>query len=223
MTIAYSGRFSKLLFRWRASLWECVWKELIIFLTFYYTLAVVYRFALDAESRKIFGKVVSYLDETVSTSIPISYLLGLYVVTITKRWWDQFENVAWPDDLMFVVSAYMTGSDEATLVQRRNIARYSVLAAALAWRNLSSRVFKRFPTTQHLTRSGLMTTEELKIYEETNAPFGRWFMPLNWIQSIVISWKKEGKLDPPGCKQILVALHSYRTKFIRLFVGDWIQ
>jgi hypothetical protein len=47
---------------------------------------------------------------------------------------------------------------------RRSIARYTILSSVLAWRSISLRVLKRYPTDDHLVHSGLITREELEIF-----------------------------------------------------------
>ena len=62
---------------------------------------------------------------------------------------------------MIYVTTYITG-DENRMV-RRTIARWLNLAAALAWRGISLRTIKRFPTVEHLVKAGLMTETELEV------------------------------------------------------------
>lgn len=52
--------------------------------------------------------------------------------------------------------------DEMRMV-RRTIARWLNLAAGLAWRGISLRTIKRFPTVEHLYKAGLMTQNELEV------------------------------------------------------------
>ncbi len=75
----------------------------------------------------------------------------------------------------------MPGEDENTQARKRSIARYLNLTAALAWRDISIKVRKRFPTIDHVVRAGLMTPEEHQIFNGS-ATNCRWFLPLNWIQ-----------------------------------------
>lgn len=97
--------------------------------------------------------------------IPLTFLLGFYISSIVTRWWTQFENVAWPDDLLSLVCILMPGVDNKSRLRRHTIARYLNLTAALAWRDISSKMRRRFPSIQHIVNSGLMTEEEYRIYE----------------------------------------------------------
>ncbi len=99
MTISYAGNFAKLLVRWKGSIWKTVWKELLIYMIVYYLIRVTYRYGLPTESQKTFEyAVIKFHDYT--RNIPLTFLLGFYISAIVKRWWDQFELVAWPDDLL---------------------------------------------------------------------------------------------------------------------------
>ena len=134
------------------------------------------------------------------------FLLGFYVAAVVKRWWEEFQWLAWPDDVMrlwrlslcfantviqvtYKISVYsmvcfiMTKSDDHTMTQRRAIARYLNLSAALVYRDISVKVRKRFPKLEHIVASGLMSTSELQLFN--SAPQNcRWFLPLQWVQTI---------------------------------------
>ena len=161
--------------------------------------------------RHWFRVLAVYIDTKSTSSIPIFFLLGQYVVTVVKRWWQQFENIGWPDNFMFLVrsgnlydyfracmhfSAHIRGGSEEMRTLRRVIARYTVLTAVLAWRNLSSRVLKRFPTTDHIIRASLMTTEEAQLYAQMPSKYGRWYLPIQWIQSLIIEVRRSIRSSP---------------------------
>ena len=57
-----------------------------------------------------------------------------------------------------------------TIQKRRSIARWLVLTCALAWRDISISVRKRFPTLKHLITAGLMTEKESQLFEEVVTP-----------------------------------------------------
>ena len=40
-----------MMFRWRASLWKTVWRELLIYLLFYLAISLIYRFLLFCERK----------------------------------------------------------------------------------------------------------------------------------------------------------------------------
>lgn len=50
-----------------------------------------------------------------------------------SRWWQQFECLAWPEDLLSALCMVVPGCDDNSRHVRHQIARYLNLAAALAW------------------------------------------------------------------------------------------
>lgn len=155
MTVSYGGRIERLMSRWKGSLWKSCWKELSIFLIIYYALNFTYRFALNAEQRDIFEKVVVQFNG-YTKQIPITFLLGFYVSSVVsvrkhfrqkscvpspehslsqsntlQRWWQQFENIGWPEDIMTMLTYAVPNKNAKTgeinpdaLLKRRTIARF---------------------------------------------------------------------------------------------------
>jgi len=99
-----------ILFRWRASLWKTVWRELLIYLLLYLAISLIYRFVLMApidefgkrgdpsDQLKYFEKVVFWFKN--SRQMPLTFLLGFYVSLVVKRWWDSTSScpglMRWP-------------------------------------------------------------------------------------------------------------------------------
>lgn len=79
---------------------------------------------------------------------------GFYVTLVVSRWWGQFENVPWPDRLAALVGGHVCGADEASRLTRRTLMRYANLSGALIYRSVSTAVYKRFPTMEHLVQAG---------------------------------------------------------------------
>lgn len=89
-----------------------------------------------------------------------------------SRWWGQFENVPWPDRLAALVGGHVRGEDEASRLTRRTLMRYANLSGVLIYRSVSTAVYKRFPTMEHLVQAGrdlnhfLFTTLRLKVLKK---------------------------------------------------------
>lgn len=71
-----------------------------------------------------------------------------------SRWWNQYENLPWPDRLMMQVSSFVEGKDEQGRLLRRTLIRYAILGQVLILRSISTSVYKRFPSLQHLLQAG---------------------------------------------------------------------
>lgn len=225
MTISYSDSFLKLIFRWKGSLWKSLWNYLLVFLLMYYTLNLSYRFGLSEASKRTFEFAVVQCNE-YTKQIPLTFVLGFYIMMVVRRWWQQWENVAWVDLLMYRTHAYVRGSDEESRRLRRIVARYSVLTCALAWRNISIKVLNRFPTLEHLMRAGLMTYEEYHIYSNTQLrtdAYRQWFVPILWIQNIFVKRAQDAKLTGPEIRALTDALDMFREPFMKLFSFNWVS
>lgn len=84
MTVSYSDRFWKLLWRWKGSLWKTIWKDLLAFLLIYYIVRVIYRYGLTKPQMETFEKLVVMFND-FSERIPLTFLLGFYVGMVLTR------------------------------------------------------------------------------------------------------------------------------------------
>uniref|UniRef100_A0A8C2M3N9 Bestrophin n=1 Tax=Cricetulus griseus TaxID=10029 RepID=A0A8C2M3N9_CRIGR len=101
----------------------------------------------------LFEKLALYCDSYIQL-IPISFVLGFYVTLVVTRWWNQYESLPWPDRLMTQVSGFVEGKDEQGRRLRRTLMRYAILGQVLIMRSISTAVYKRFPSLQHLVQAG---------------------------------------------------------------------
>lgn len=85
---------------------------------------------------------------------PLSSPLGFYVALVVSRWWAQYESIPWPDRIMNLVSCNVDGEDEYGRLLRRTLMRYSNLVSVLILRSVSTAVYKRFPSMEHVVRAG---------------------------------------------------------------------
>uniref|UniRef100_A0A914X1I3 Bestrophin homolog n=1 Tax=Plectus sambesii TaxID=2011161 RepID=A0A914X1I3_9BILA len=89
--------FTKLLLRWRGSLWKVVWRELVLWLSLHTILGLTYRFVLTTEQREFFEDVASLANKFVH-QFPLTFMLGFFVTLVVNRWWDMFINIGWIDE-----------------------------------------------------------------------------------------------------------------------------
>ena len=88
---------------------------------------------------------------------------------------------------------------------------------------LSVRTKARFPTEQHLVDSGLMTEEELTLFAKTEAPYGKWFIPIVWISNLFTKLRRDGRISSDyQLKMLYDEVQMYRGGFAMLMVYDWI-
>ncbi|XP_027128766.1 bestrophin-2 [Larimichthys crocea] len=202
MTVTYSrrvadaglGTFFNLLLRWKGSIYKLLYRELIIFTFLYYFFSVVYRFVLNDDQKRLFEKLSLYCDRYAEL-IPVSFVLGFYVTLVVSRWWGQFENVPWPDRLAALVGGHVRGADDASRLTRRTLMRYANLSGVLIYRSVSTAVYKRFPTMEHLVQAGLMTSEELRHLEDLPSPHNKFWVPCMWFVSLALRARTEGHIN----------------------------
>uniref|UniRef100_A0A1A9UJ92 Bestrophin homolog n=1 Tax=Glossina austeni TaxID=7395 RepID=A0A1A9UJ92_GLOAU len=84
MTVSYAGEvpngssfgcFWKILWKWRGSVYKLVWRELIAYLCLYYTINLVYRFALNEQQQK-------YVYRRVRKLLPIINLIFFLLLSL---------------------------------------------------------------------------------------------------------------------------------------------
>uniref|UniRef100_A0A3Q2NWZ0 Bestrophin homolog n=1 Tax=Fundulus heteroclitus TaxID=8078 RepID=A0A3Q2NWZ0_FUNHE len=230
MTVTYSrrvadaglGTFFHLLLRWKGSIYKLLYRELIIFSVLYCFFSVVYRFLLSSEQKRLFEKLSIYCDRYAEL-IPVSFVLGFYVTLVVSRWWGQFENLPWPDRLAALVGGHVRGTDETARLTRRTLMRYVNLSGVLIYRSVSTAVYKRFPTTEHLMQA-LMTSEELRHLEDLPSPHNKFWVPCTWFVNLALRARTEGRINNDvALTAILTELNSLRAKCMKLYGYDWIS
>ncbi|XP_010221386.1 PREDICTED: bestrophin-4 [Tinamus guttatus] len=231
MTISYTlkvanshfGGFSKLLFRWKGSIYKLLYKEFIVFVVLYTVLSLVYRCLLTAEQKRLYTKVAQYCNRSTDL-IPISFVLGFYVTLIVNRWWAQYTSIPLPDQLMCVISSNVHGKDERGRILRRTLIRYANLSAVLILRSVSTRVLKRFPTMDHVVEAGFMTQDERKKFESLHSDFNKYWVPCVWFTNLAAQARREGRVrDDVALRLLMDELNLYRAKCSMLFHYDWIS
>ncbi|XP_023420132.1 bestrophin-2 [Cavia porcellus] len=231
MTVTYTARvanarfggFSQLLLLWRGSIYKLLWRELLTFLGLYMVLSATYRSVLAEEQKRYFEKLVIYCDQYASL-IPVSFVLGFYVTLVVHRWWNQYLCMPLPDALMCVVAGTVHGRDDRGRLYRRTLMRYAGLSAVLILRSVSTAVFKRFPTIDHVVEAGFMTREERKKFENLNSSYNKYWVPCVWFSNLAAQARREGRIrDNSALKLLLEELNAFRTKCGMLFHYDWIS
>ncbi|KAM6940754.1 bestrophin-2 [Xenentodon cancila] len=231
MTVTYTARvanarfcgFSKLLLAWRGSIYKLLYKEFLAFFAMYAAISITYRFFLYDEQKRYFEKLAIYCNHYASL-IPMSFVLGFYVTLVVNRWWNQYTSIPLPDRLMCVLSGGLQGNDERGRLLRRTMMRYASLSALLILRSVSTAVFKRFPTMDHVVEAGFMTREERKKFEGLHSPYNKYWIPCVWFTNLAAVARCEGRIkDDHTLKLLLEELNAFRGKCSMLFHYDMIS
>ncbi|KAL6459724.1 hypothetical protein MHYP_G00314830 [Metynnis hypsauchen] len=230
MTVTYSSKvanatffgFHRLLVRWRGSIYKLLYREFLVFALLYSILSIVYRWVLTDPQKRLFEKLSIYCDR-YAEQIPVTFVLGFYVTLVVNRWWNQFQNLPWPDRLMFLISSCVQGRDEQGRLLRRTLMRYVNLTSLLIFRSVSTAVCKRFPTIDHVVEAGFMTPEERKIFENLKSPHLKYWVPVVWFTNLASKARKEGRIqDSVDLQTILNEMNRFRSWCSTLFGYDWV-
>ncbi|XP_049576708.1 bestrophin-2a [Syngnathus scovelli] len=231
MTVTYTARvanarfcgFSKLLLVWKGSIYKVLYKEFLAFFAMYTAISITYRFLLPGDQKRYFEKLAIYCNHYASL-IPMSFVLGFYVTLVVNRWWSQYTSIPLPDRLMCVLSGGLQGSDERGRLLRRTMMRYASLSALLILRSVSTAVFKRFPTMDHVVEAGFMSREERKKFESLHSPYNKYWIPCVWFTNLAAVARCEGRIkDDHTLKLLLEELNVFRGKCGMLFHYDMIS
>uniref|UniRef100_A0A8R1HRK5 Bestrophin homolog n=1 Tax=Caenorhabditis japonica TaxID=281687 RepID=A0A8R1HRK5_CAEJA len=95
------------------------------------------------------------------------------------------------------VSTLIRGKDDNVRLARRSIIRYLVLSQAMVYRDISMRVRRRFPTMKSLVEAGFLFENELRELESTENGYNKYWMPINWCNSIVSRMQEQKYIDAP--------------------------
>lgn len=178
-----------ILSKWRGSLARLIWKDYAFLLTCYYAVTIFYVFIVPDEKKpyviEIYRRAKRYQE-----AIPVSFVLGFFVSTITVRWWNQFETIPWPTPVAVYVSSTLHGYDEVGRAMRRTILRYVNLSLVMVFRVLSPRVKKRFPKMEDLITAGFINESEFSILQalDKKYPGGCIMKRVNLSYSLLIEF-----------------------------------
>ncbi|XP_026562234.1 bestrophin-1-like [Pseudonaja textilis] len=231
MTVTYTyrvaearlGTFSQLLLQWKGSIYKLLYCELLIFVSLYFGISLIYRLILNESQRLMFEKLALYCN-SYAELIPVSFVLGFYVTLVVSRWWGQYESIPWPDRIMNLVSSGVDGKDEYGRLLRRTLMRYINLLSVLILRSVSTAVFKRFPSMEHVVTAGLMTPEEHKKFESLNSAHNKFWIPCVWFSNLAVKARNDGRIrDSVLLQGILNEMNTLRSQCGRLYGYDWIS
>ncbi|XP_058683953.1 bestrophin-3-like isoform X1 [Poecile atricapillus] len=230
MTVTYSSKvanatffgFHRLLLRWKGSIYKLLYREFIVFATLYTAISVLYRFFLTGSQKRFFEKLSIYCDK-YAEQIPVTFVLGFYVTLVVNRWWNQFVNLPWPDRLMLLISSCVQGRDEYGRLLRRTLMRYVNLTSLLIFRSVSTAVYKRFPTMDHVVGAGFMTRHERKLFDDLKSPHLKYWVPFVWFGNLASKARKEGRIrDSVDLQTLMNEMNKYRSWCSLLFGYDWV-
>jgi len=184
------GRSSRIIRRWRSSIWKLLWKEYLVYVVVFISISMIYRYALSENQQTRFEGFIRFVRKE-SSGLPLTFLLGFYVSLVVSRWWSQYVAMPWPDDVATFLSGIKDkeGEEEHGRILRRTIIRYCILSWVLCIRRLSIKLRKAYPSMKDLVDTGLVTEAEIaRIGQEDSVRqhgVSHWWMPLQWCTELV--------------------------------------
>ncbi|XP_075407405.1 bestrophin-3 isoform X1 [Tenrec ecaudatus] len=124
---------------------------------------------------------------------------------------------------MFLISSSVHGSDEYGRLLRRTMMRYVNLTSLLIFRAVSTAVYKRFPTMDHVVEAGFMTTDERKLFDHLKSPHLKYWVPFIWFGNLATKARNEGRIrDSVDLQSLMTEMNRYRSWCSLLFGYDWV-
>uniref|UniRef100_A0A0M3IKU8 Bestrophin homolog n=1 Tax=Ascaris lumbricoides TaxID=6252 RepID=A0A0M3IKU8_ASCLU len=216
--------FLRLLFRWKASIWKIVLKELIIWTIVYLLIAIFYRcdYFLTPQQKTNFAAVANYCENGLNY-IPLTFIIGFFVSTVASRWTVIFDRVGYVESQALYVANYIRGDDDETRILRRTLVRYLCLMQALVFRDISVSVRKRFPTLDSLISAGLLHKTEKEILESMKLKYDAYWLPSLWISTLIWRARRENKISHDILAgKLYDEVIRYRSGLQTVCTYDWI-
>lgn len=205
---------SRVMCRWRSSLWKLVWHELLAFTMIFLVISIIYRYSLTPSQQNDFERLIRWCRHQ-TTGLPITFLLGFYVTLIVRRWWEQYTLLPWPDTIAIFLRGLVDGTGDRPRMVRRTVIRYILLSYILCLRRLSVRLRKRFPNMREMVRLGLVRADEAaRIGEEDSIEMygSNWWLPIKWAVEVLNGAQKEGLIKTaPGYSHMMLRLSEFRN------------
>ncbi|KAM4883364.1 bestrophin-3 [Thomomys bottae] len=124
---------------------------------------------------------------------------------------------------MFLISSSVHGSDQHGRLLRRTLMRYVNLTSLLIFRSVSTAVYKRFPTMDHVVEAGFMTTDERKLFDHLKSPHLKYWVPFIWFGNLATKARDEGRIrDSVDLQSLMTEMNRYRSWCSLLFGYDWV-
>ncbi|KAM4747648.1 bestrophin-3 isoform 2-T2 [Rhinophrynus dorsalis] len=124
---------------------------------------------------------------------------------------------------MFLISSNVHGRDEYGRLLRRTLMRYVNLTSLLIFRSVSTAVYKRFPTMDHVVEAGFMTADERKLFDNLKSPHLKYWVPFIWFGNLASKARSEGRIrDSIDLQMIMNEMNRFRSWCSLLFGYDWV-
>ncbi|XP_046446045.1 bestrophin-2-like isoform X2 [Daphnia pulex] len=179
----FGGRFKSVLLRWKRSVYQLIWKHMLIYAIVYVSLSILYQFILNEDGKKDF-RVLAEHCTGYSRSLNIMIVLGFFTSTTMQRLFNM--QITIPGTAksitMFILSLKPDLPEGPMIIEQ--YARWQILSWVFTFRLVCKPLSKIYPDLASLQTAGLLTQEEKEIMENpelTNPNTPRPLVVIDWI------------------------------------------
>lgn len=133
-----------------------------------------------------------------------------------------------------LISTTFRGEDDDSVMVRRALVRYLILAQILVFRNICMKVRRRFPTIESIVRAGgcfrlnhslfegFMTREEKEELQSIQIPYNKYWAPVQWACVTAQRKFEKDKIQPTFFNNFQNEMNKFRTDLARIVNYDWV-
>ncbi|CAD5228709.1 unnamed protein product [Bursaphelenchus xylophilus] len=211
----------RILLRWKGSIWKIIFKEMTFWVLLYMMINVTIN--LCTTYHQDMFRIVRDSIKRGSPGLPHIFILGFFMNVVFNRWVGIFPKMGFVDHFGLVLVSAIKGSDAESRLLRRTIIRYTVLAQALVFRDISIPVRKRFPNLASLVDAGLMTDDELCVFEAKETENVNYWMPYQWGIRLIDKAFEDGIITNQIIAwNVATKMREFRDTLASIMCYDWV-
>lgn len=162
------GESLKILFTWKSSIYQMLWKHVVLYYAIYVALSLLERFALSEDAREVFKKVAKRCAEH-SSSINLAIMLGFFTSTAIQRLFTTLITMPGTYSTTAIFSMALKPNVPECRQMIATFARWQLLSWVLMFRVVCKPLRRIFPDLVSLQRAGLVLPAEKVLLEQEEA------------------------------------------------------
>nr|CAH0106159.1 unnamed protein product [Daphnia galeata] len=178
----FGGNLS-ILFRWKRSVYQLLWKHMIIYAIVFISLSVLYKYLLNEDGKKNF-RVLAEHCTGYSRSINLMIMLGFFTSTAMQRLFTMQTTIpGTAKSITLFISSLKSDIPEGPMIIEQFV-RWQLLSWILSFRLVCRPLKKTYPDLFSLEAAGLLTKEErnaLEDHEKSDPSTPRPLVVIDWM------------------------------------------
>ncbi|XP_046636057.1 bestrophin-4-like [Daphnia pulicaria] len=172
-----------LLLRWKRSVYQLLWKHMIVYGIVFISLSILYKHLLNETGRKNF-RVIAEHCTGYSRSINLMIMLGFFTSTAMQRLFTMQTTIpGTAKSITLFISSLKSDIPEGPMIIEQFV-RWQLLSWILCFRLVCRPLRKQYPDLFALESAGLLTEEERNVLEDphkTDPTTPRPLVVIDWI------------------------------------------